>query len=273
MKIKKHQSNEYFLSGNYWIRNFTQHIKPYDINHITLRSDYKTLFQNELLMKRHNIPEIGTERFRFDECLIVSDGYNFDKYKHRLLNIDGNVCVIGVNRSLAKWKENDQLLKRQMNFFVVNNPYAECMSQLPTHRYFPKCVVSNRTYPEFAKAYQGTLYRYVPVPEANFKTDEASYYQIDDYRNPICAAIGLSYRFGVKKLSLFCCDDSFAQERPTAIQLENKLWTYPQHKISHHLIAGNLYWLKKSGVEVINYSSGMNYEGIETKSPMDLSKL
>lgn len=265
MQFKKYQNNNYVLSDKYWVRDFTKNFKPYDLNTITLKSDYKDLIQNEIIVKSLNIPEIGSEKFNFENCLIVSDGYQFNKYKHLLISLP-NVCVIGVNRALAKWKDENGLLKRQMNFFLVNNPYSECLSQLPKHRYFPKCVVSNRTYPDFIKQYEGTLYRYSPVGERFFTSGSDGYYQIDDYRNPICAAIGLSYKFKVKKLALFCCDDVFDTERPAAEQIHNGLWMYPQHKVSHSLINGNLYWLRKSGVEIQDFSMGLKYDDIETNN-------
>lgn len=265
MKIKKHHNkNEYVLSGGQWIRNFTRSIWPIDITHITMREDYHLLTQNEIFIRTLNIPEIGSENLRYEKCLIVSDGYGFNDVKGLLRELPKDVCVLGVNRSLAKWQLNGELLKRQLNFFVANNPYPDCASCLPKHRYFPQCIVSSRTNPEFVKQYKGTLYKYIPVFDTALAGDTGSYFQIDDYRNPVCAAIGLAYRFGAKKLGLFCCDDAFEQERPAAEKLHNGLWAYPQHKMSHSLIEGNLYWLQHSGAEVKDFSSGYKYGSIET---------
>ena len=85
---------------------------------------------------------------------------------------------------------------------------------------------------------------------------------LDDYRNPICAAINLAFHFGVKRLMLMCCDESYSQERPSCVKLHNNLYTYPQHIISQKIIDANLYWLthqKDKPVEVVNFSHGIEY--------------
>jgi hypothetical protein len=87
-------------------------------------------------------------------------------------------------------------------------------------------------------------------------------HQIDDYRNPICAAIGLAYRFGVQRLMLVCCDNSFDKPRDAAVQMKNGLWTYEQHLRSHDIIDANLYWLthqKDAEVKVADWSNGPEY--------------
>jgi hypothetical protein len=87
-------------------------------------------------------------------------------------------------------------------------------------------------------------------------------YQIDDYRNSICAAILLAFRFHVRKLLLFCCDDAFDIERPASEKLENGLWIYPQQNVAHDLIDANLYWLSNQEYEVAikDHSSGPKYK-------------
>src|SRR5581483_5776715 len=94
----------------------------------------------------------------------------------------------------------------RMDYFIVNNPYPECMSYLPTNRPLPKCIVSSRTYPEFVRQYRqrkGAIYKYNPSRERKFGGVADSIYCVDDYRNPICAAVGLAYRFGAEKLLVF----------------------------------------------------------------------
>jgi hypothetical protein len=128
----------------------------------------------------------------------------------------------------------------------------------------PKCIASPRTNHEFLENYRGTKMRYYPVNEHDYKTlgEKEVRWQIDDYRNAICAAIGLSYKFGVEKLLLLCCDDSFKDSREGSIQLENGLWIYPQHQIAHELIEANLHWLSSQNykeISIKNFSSGPNY--------------
>lgn len=268
MIIKKHSShNEYYLTKNgLWVRNYTKSAKPLDINNLTDPHDFPLLMQNEITNRSFNLTDIGSEHVQFKRCIIVSDGYRFDELKQHLCDLPSDICVIGVNRSLAKWTDDGKLLRRKMNFFVINNPYKEAMGCMPQHGYRPKCIASSRTYPEFIKRYKGVCYQYSPVFEASYSGQQGLYYQIDDYRNPVCAAIGLAYRFGVQKLALFCCDDTFDDERPGAEQLENGLWMYPQHWMSHGLIEGSLYWLLEQEVDhqmvVVDCSHGPIYQNV-----------
>ena len=105
---------------------------------------------------------------------------------------------------------------------------------------------------------------YYPTPEETFNTSyKNSNYCIDDYRNPVCAGIGLAYQLGANKIFLFCCDDVFEYERPGADKVNNDLWMYPQHKLSHELIDSNLYWIKNSDhqeISVGHNSLGLIYD-------------
>ena len=264
--IKNHSSrNRYLLtSSGLWVRDFVQRAPPLDINQFTDASDHRNLIDNELVNLELRVPSVSIENFRsFPKCVIVSDGFGFMDKQAALENLPGDVCIIGVNRSLAKWAVGeDNKIKRRMDFYVVNNPYLECMSLLPAHAYRPTCITSLRTYPEFLRRYKGTLYYYEPTRSQQFGNPQRSGQAIDDYRNPLCAAVHLAYHFGVKKLCLFCCDDSFADERSAAEKLHNGLWMYPQHKIPHELVDGMLHWLKEQedfDIEVVNHSSGPEY--------------
>ena len=89
-----------------------------------------------------------------------------------------------------------------LNYYVVNNPYQECLYYYPQIvRSWPKCIASIRTNPNFLEVYQGLLYIYSPTNGQGFSGVQIDTpYSIDDYRNPVCAAINLSYKFKVKKL-------------------------------------------------------------------------
>jgi len=263
MRIKKHSNkNEYLLTEDgIWVRNFYKEGVPKtDINRLTSQEDYQTLLENEMAIRKLRIPSIEGHVYR--NIIIVSDGFDFSERQKLLSKFPPKeVAIIAVNRSLAKWDlvGNDcpSDLKRAVTFFLVNNPYKECMKYVPTkHRYFPKCIISNRTNSEFAHAYRGNLYTYSSVRDKYYFGLGGAGYDIDDYRNPICAAIGLAHKFNVEKLLLFCCDDSFEDERPGAVQLENGLWSYPQQLMSQRTIDANLHWLKEHGVKIGNYSSG-----------------
>ena len=57
---------------------------------------------------------------------------------------------------------------------------------------------------------------------------------------------------------LFCCDNSFDQERPSSVKLENGLWTYEQHIKTDQIIDTLLYWFSERKIQVSNFSSGTN---------------
>lgn len=244
MRIKKKSNkNEYLLTPqNMWVRNFTKDLVPnIDINKTITSEDHFVFLKNEFRNTKSRYAWIDTEKIYHKKVVIVCDGYGFAE-KHKLLTkLPKDVAIIGVNGSLKKWSIN-----RSMNYYVINNPYKECMRFLPNIKSLPKCIASTRTNEEFLYAYKGTKYLYYPVNEEKYcgignKNVE---YQVDDYRNPICAAIFLAYKFGAEEILLFCCDDSFDKERPGAIKLQNGYWAYQPQMIAHGLIDGMFYWLK-----------------------------
>jgi hypothetical protein len=269
MRIKKHDSgNRYIRAGNVWVRDFTQkNVSAIGLNEMYESTDYAYIFGNEELNKDY--PKISDEIIYFKKIVVVSDGYDFDKRHLFLYKLDRDVAILAVNKALNKWKLMSPKIapemRRSLNAFVVNNPYRECMSYLPERdsKYYPTCVASIRTNTEFLKSYSGYIYTYIPTPDQNFGFQRAETYFIDDYRNPICACIGLAYRFGVEKLMFVCCDDSFDDKREAAVQLPNGLWTYEHHLRAHEIIDANLYWLTHNevrDVKVANYSSGAEYQ-------------
>lgn len=261
MRIKNClNGNQYLLTpSNKWVRNFTiSSVQHLDINNTIKPQDHFIFIKNEFENNLNRYAWIDSENIYFRKIVIVSDGYMF-KEKHEILEKLQDVAIIAVNGSLKKWE-----CKKNVSMYVANNPYEECMSYLPKRSNFlPRCVASCRTNSNFLKNYNGTKFKYHPVNESGYNgiSSGDSFWRIDDYRNSVCAAIGLAYKFGVEKLMLFCCDDSFESERPVAVKLDNNLWTYPQQIIAHDLIEGNLYWLGKQQKDIIigDYSSGPRY--------------
>jgi hypothetical protein len=273
MRIKKHENgNEYLLTeSGVWVRNFTLEVAPIDINNVTNRDDYGSIAENEIKNNNLEMSEIDTDKIHHNSAIIVSDGFDFVSKQHLLSKIPDNVIVIATNRSLAKWKVN-----RKIDYFLVNNPYSECMLQMPKHRYFPPCVASSRTYHEFLKEYdkkEGAIYKYSSVREKGFSpSNNKELCVIDDYRNPVCAALGLVYKLGVSKVMLFCCDNAFAEERPGAEQLPNGKWIYPAQRIGHSIIDGMLYWYSKiPKSKFCDHSSGPEYKYAHYITEEDIS--
>jgi hypothetical protein len=259
MNIKKLKNNQYIQGGGVWVRNFTGDNKnPLAVSHLYSREDYEIVTQNEHVNSVR--PKISDEILSFQKVVIVSDGYNFQERHQLIEKMPKDVCVLAINGALKDWKLTG---KRSINAYVVNNPYKECMRFMPKPKgYYPVCVSSIRTNYNFTKQYKNDIYVYCPTPELTFGTEYAEKYFIDDYRNPVCAAIGLAYQFGVEKLMLMCCDESFKQQRDFAVQLKNGLWTYPQHIRSREIIDANLYWLthqENKEVSVVDFSDGGDY--------------
>jgi hypothetical protein len=263
MRIKKNSNGNEYLLTEYgaWVRDFTKRIAPVDINNFTKKDDFSLIVENEIKNNSLDLSELDADKIKINNAVIVSDGYDFDNKQHLLIEIPNNIAIIATNKSLAKWKVN-----RKIDYFVVNNPYQDCMLMMPKHNYLPACVSSTRTYHEFVRQYDlrnGVIHKYTSVQEQSFSPrNDKLICAIDDYRNPICAAIGLAWKLSVKKLLLFCCDSSFASERPAAEHLPNGLWTYPQQKISHSLIEANLFWYQKQKVKLGDHSSGSTYKNI-----------
>lgn len=268
MNIRKHPSgNEYIFAGDVWVRNFTKKtVSGLQLSSLFSEEDMSLVLKNEQM--NFNYPRVSDEKLVFNKVCIVSDGFLFEERQKILAQLPKDVCILAVNRALAKWglfgPNTPAQYRRTINAFVVNNPYKDAVSYLPykNSKYYPTCVASTRTNYDFLKRYKGDVYCYRPTSEEKFGLDTPENYHIDDYRNPICAAIGLAYQMNVKKLMLFCCDDSFAEERDNAVLLPNGLYSYKPLLRSHDIIDANLYWLKKIEeyeVEIANYSSGLDY--------------
>lgn len=262
MRIKKYKSNQYVLSADgTWVRDPFKNSSPLDVN--PFRSeDYSLIFNNEYKNKRKKYPILENNANVFKNIIIVSDGYDFKSKQKILSEVPNDVCILAANGALKYWdlvgEECPQAMRRRINYYVTSNPYEECLLSLPDkHRYYPNCIASMRTNPEFLESYRGQKILFNPVKNENFscKIDNLGT-TIDDYRNVICACINLACNFKVDKLMLFCCDDSFNQERPSSIELENGLWAYEQQIKSNQIIDALLQWFKKENIEVSDYSSG-----------------
>lgn len=265
MRIKKSpDGNEYIYSGDMWVRNFTKsNVPPLGLTNIYSKEDYDGVLSNE--NKNNNYMKIHSEKITMNNIIIVSDGFDFNNKHLSISKFPKNVNILAVNRALKNWQLMSQEDDRSINAYVANNPFGESMSYLPRveNQYFPACIASSKTNFQFLKKYSGDKYIYQSTPQRDFSTCKSDGYYIDDYRNVICAAIGLAYQFGVKKLMLLSCDDSFEKEKDFATQLPNGLWTYPQHIRSQKIIDANLYWLthqEDNEVQVCDWSDGLKYE-------------
>jgi hypothetical protein len=264
MKIKKYKTNEYYLTEDgVWIRNFILDSKPLDINKNISIPAYNLFLKNEFQNLKRKLQFFEPKSFK--KIVIISNGFDFENKQKFLSNLNfKDVAILATNNSLSQWKlvgnNCPTELKRAITYYIVNNPYPECTKFLPTkHNYYPSCVASCRTNSDFLNKYKGSVTLYHPVDNMYYSgVSNTADFSIDDYHNSICAAIGLAYKMNVQKLLLLGCDDSFKEKRSSSIQLENGLWTYPQQIFSQNIIDGNLFWLKNTGIEIANCSSGKN---------------
>lgn len=264
MRIKKHQNrNEYVVTQDgIWVRNLCKKDVPcFDINNLVREEDCQLFLLNEVAHRSRGLSNINFPIQK--KIAIISDGYDFEKKQKILENFDEKIAILAVNGVLKKWAYagKKERHKRRINWYIVNNPYSECQKFLPLHEYYPNCIMATRTHIEFAKRYKGIIDLYHPTPTKIFGglSNESNVY-IDDYRNPICAAISIAYKMQAQKILLFCCDDSFPSQRPAAEPLENGLWCYPQHKTCHRIIDAMAYWLKTNNISIVDHSCCAKYE-------------
>lgn len=276
MRVKKLKNNEYVKEEGLWIRNPYCSGRPFDVNSLS-KLEPDLLLRNE--MDNVRSPHLQMDEFSelsMDKVVIVSDGYDWANKQLLLGDIPNKIVkVLGVNGSLSLWSMvgDSATVKRTMSFYVANNPYPECMGYLPrSHRYYPNIIASTRTYPGFISAYKNQPYLYRPTGDfdySGFGWGEISMV-LDDYRNPICAAISLAARMGAKKIALLCCDESFEDERPGAVKMENGLFQYPQQIKCQKIIDKQLFWLGKNGVEIRDCSSGIKLKNAKYINPEGL---
>ncbi len=270
MIIKNHlNKNDYLLVDNgLWVRDFTKKsVRPMDINDLIPKEEFDLLLDNEVKNHAKLLQRIDTESLSCTKIIIVGDGYDFEN-KQKLLEKLPDITIMGINDVLVNWHIN-----RLINYYIINNPFEDCLNYLPTKQNYAKCIASTRTCSSFIDKLKGIIYEYSPVTNKVFgglKSD-AEYF-IDDYRNAACAAIGLAFRFNVKRLLLFGCDDVFKDQRPGSEILSNKMYIYPQQKISHKLIDGNFYWLKQTGTVIGCHSSYPEYKQANYITESDISR-
>lgn len=271
MRTKKKDYNEYtILEDGIWVRNFTlKESPPVDQNtHLLPARDLALFLKNETHNYKQKFPQIGAEQIAFENVLVVSDGHNFTQKRMTLMTLPRTIQILGTNDVLNQWIVDRR--GRPMTYYVVNNPYQECTKFLPRNKYFPPCIASSRTNRKFIEQYNSGVFLYRTPPSRYYSGLEygTTYYYIDDYRNPICAAISLAYRFGARRLLLFCHDECFEEERPGSVRGENGLWTYPQQQISNRVIDAHLQWLKGTGVLVGYHADGLKLNNA-TYIPLD----
>lgn len=260
MLVKNHYNkNDYCLSSSgHWVRNFTKPIaKAIDINELIPPEDVKLILENEIKNDIKHYPIMEAESQIHENVLIIGDGLGHEETLAVIEELPANVAIIGVNGIFSKWSS-----KRKLNYYIVNNPYKECINYFPQSlSYWPKCIASIRTYPKFLEAFQGKKFIYYPATTVGYSGVRCNYdYFIDDYRNPVCAALGIAYKFKAKRVVLASVLELFKQGRSGMERLNEETWFYPQQKMAHSLIDANLYWLQKAKINVHYTQRSLDYK-------------
>lgn len=267
IRIKKSSNgNEYLLTkSNIWVRNFNKQLVPYiDINSSYRNVNYGEFYKNERENDFLNTASLDRENLNLEKVVIISDGFDFKNKIQIIKDLPKDVKIIAINGALANWP----ITERYPNYYLINNPYPESMKFFPRKmKNHPTCIASTKTYSDFLKNYRGVIITYNSVDEIYYKCRKSidPIFQIDDYRNPICAALSICNQFYSSHILLLCCDNSKDVYKDGMMKLENNLYQYPQNEIAHGIIDGLAYWFLTNSVKITqisDHSSGEKYSNI-----------
>jgi len=247
--------NEYMKVDNYWIRNFSKtNVVPKDINNLYDDSDIKVIIENEIKNEKLTAPNLLEENIYFDDVLIISDGLGFNDHKNLLQDIRSNVCVIALNKTMVFWEAI-----KFPDFYLISSPFENCLADIPKKGY-PKLIASRRTCHKFISAYRNVIYFYDPTCDDKYKSPVAknSSIYIDEYRNPICAALNCAFNFRAKNIYLAYCSDGYKAHRPGCISVDENSFCYPQQQLANNIVNANIFWNKFS-----NPNNNIYYTGIK----------
>lgn len=240
LTFRKHPNqNEYLKCENYWIRNFAgTNVNPVDVNKFFRQEEVSYLVDNEVRNSNHRYPVLEPELFnRFKDVLIVGDGLGFDQ--HKLFKMARpNLCCITVNSAARFWQAS-----LPIEFLIVNNPSSTAMNGLPIRNH-PKLIANRKTHYPFIKNYKNIIYLYDSVADEEYQTSMSknSDLHLDDYRNPICAAISLAHKYCKGNLYLAFCSSGYPEEKDGAIKVDENFYQYPAQKTADSIVDGNLFW-------------------------------
>lgn len=251
--IKKFKdNNEYCLSGQTWVRNFLNEFVPaYDINNLYSDEEIRKCIENEISNSKIGISNIETESFSFEKVFIVSSGFGFKENYVNLfqnININRNNVVFSVNNVPKLW-----MYEKRPQYYISSNFQGS-----NNFMFQPILVASSRSSYDAIKAYKNLKYFYNPCPNYKFQSpfsiDSISY--IDDYRNPICASLGICSRFNVKEIYLAFCSEGYNFYKP-GMNKVNDFYIYPEQEIANDIINKIIFWMKLKNKDLKIYYTGL----------------
>lgn len=243
LTFKKHKnSNEYMRSGNYWIRNFYgECLKPKDVNNFYYNVDIKSIINNEMKNSNMRHPYLESELFRkYKKTIIFSDGFGFDENHKLFERISPDTLCISVNQAARFWNA-----AAFPDFLLINNPDEICLTGMPTSR-FPVLIASRKTCNKFLQNYKNLIYIYDSVSDDYYESQvsKSSEFHLDDYRNPICAAISLASKFVRGDIYLAFCSTAYKEKKDGMSKIEDGVFQYEPQTVADQLVDGNLFWYR-----------------------------
>ncbi len=245
--------NEYSLANNLWVRNFTRDdTKALDINELYSENEIRLCIENEIKNSKLAVPNISTEDFDFNSVIIISNGYGFRENHKQLIEsiktYDGRQ-VICVNNTVIAWNAN-----KYPNFYLTNSFY-----RLSAMNFLPRLICSQRIDYDFLKSYRNNKFVYSPTPNYKFSSpnaiDETCF--IDEYRNPICAALACAYKFKASRIFLAFCSEGYEKQRDGMIDVGNGIFMYPQQQLANNLINHMIFWYRYSNPLIKIFHTGL----------------
>ena len=241
LSIKRHKNrNEYALTDNFWVRNFNSpDVKPIDINRLFEENELKYVLDNEIKNSKMGIPLLSKDTASINNLIIISDGYGFKDHQ-KIKKLKENFKILVINHALRFW-ESTQF----PSLMLMNNSTDMAMSAMPMGQ-MPQLIASRRTHHPFLRGYQNNMYMYDPVPDEFYQSSTAkdSPAYLDDYRNPICAAISFANFLNVQNIFLLGCSYAYGENRPGTIKVGENAYQYPQQQLGDKIIDLNLFWYK-----------------------------
>lgn len=261
MQFKIKDKAKYILSKNgYWVRNFFSDIGDYKFDYYN--HDIKELTNNEIMIKSLNIPSIDKEIIRTEKIAIISSGTDIENCRNIIKKlINKKYFLLGVNDILNKGIFP--------NYYINCDTTNYCIRHIPKKaRILPQLIVSSKSCAEFVKLYKskGSVYYYIPTMNSKYNLKNKSSYTIDDYRDPICAAINFASRWSTD-IVLISPQNFFKEMKDGMEKIDDNKYIYPQQKISHYFADSLCYWAKEEGgCDISVVSTGMKYENANNLS-------
>jgi len=245
LKVWEHPNkNDYVLvDPNIWVRNFTKHVSAAtDLNNLYNENEFELLLKNEMAASFFNVPYLSDVLTTNKNAIILNNGYGYKESKELIESLERDkYYIICLNNTFKMWSNN----KRRPDLFIVNNPYPDCLSQIPQNTEGTQCICSTRTNMNFYESYKGYILKYASTSNNNFVSGKipATVTKLDEYRNPVCSAIHFCWLNKIKNILFVGCTVGTNDERE-GTQKYGEFYKLPSQIQSDKIIDAMLMWYK-----------------------------